>query len=208
MERTIDGPAGRVELRVATPPGQPRAVAVICHPHPLHGGSLNNKVVHQMARTFSGLGAVCVRFNFRGVGRSEGRFDNGDGETEDLISVVSWARRQWPGVPLWLAGFSFGAYVALRAAAELRPDWLVSVAPPVNLYVIPAPDSATPRWLVLQGEDDDIVPAADVAAWAGAQPLKPELVTLEAAGHFFHGRLNDLRAQIEAHAPVRQSEYQ
>ncbi len=202
MKETIDGPAGPLELLVDTPTGPPRALAVLCHPHPLHGGSLNNKVVHQMARTFTELGAVAVRFNFRGVGASAGTFDGGEGETGDLLAVADWARGRWPGLPLWLAGFSFGAWVALRAAPTLQPDWLVTVAPPVNLYDVPAPADPAPRWLLVQGSADDIVPAGAVSDWVQRLRQPPETVLLEGAGHFFHGRLNELRQVLVERAPV------
>ncbi|HYM26941.1 MAG TPA: alpha/beta fold hydrolase, partial [Steroidobacteraceae bacterium] len=117
----LTGPAGPLETLVETPAGagaaqQPRAVAVVCHPHPLFGGTLENKVVWTVARAFEQLGAAAIRFNFRGVGRSAGAYDDGRGETEDLGAVLAYARGRWPQAPLWLGGFSFGAVVALRAA--------------------------------------------------------------------------------------------
>ncbi|MFN5009806.1 MAG: alpha/beta hydrolase [Gammaproteobacteria bacterium] len=114
----IAGAAGDIELRIDLPAGAPRAVAVCCHPHPLFGGTLTNKVIHTVARSFAAQGAVAVRFNFRGVGASQGVHDGGDGETDDLVTVATWARSRWPGLPLWLGGFSFGSYVALRGAAR------------------------------------------------------------------------------------------
>ncbi|HHO69014.1 MAG TPA: alpha/beta hydrolase [Gammaproteobacteria bacterium] len=202
MKETIDGPAGPLELVVDTPAGPPRALAIVCHPHPLYGGSLDNKVVHQMARTFTELGAVAVRFNFRGVGASAGSFDEGRGETDDLLAVADWARGRWSGLPLWLAGFSFGAWVALRAAPVLHPDWLVTVAPPVNLYDVPAPADPGLRWLLVQGSADDVVPADAVSEWVQRLQQPPETVLLEGAGHFFHGRLNALRQVLAERAPV------
>ena len=126
----IQGAIGELELLTACPPdaaAQP-ITAVICHPHPLHGGSLQNKVVHTLARGFGELGARSVRFNFRGVGRSSGVYDNGMGETEDLLAVIAWVRARRPRDRLWLAGFSFGAYVALRASVRFDPAQLVLVA--------------------------------------------------------------------------------
>ena len=202
MKEVIAGPAGRLQLVVESPSAQPRALALSCHPHPLHGGSLTNKVVHQLARSFVELGAVSVRFNFRGVGDSEGVFDNGAGETDDLQAVAARALDEWPGLPLWLAGFSFGAYVALRAADKLNPGWLLTVAPPVNMYDFSSLQPAVRRWLLIQGEDDEIVPGAAVKAWAGGLARPPERVTLDGAGHFFHGRLNDLKQVVLERAPV------
>jgi alpha/beta superfamily hydrolase len=130
----IDGPAGRLEARVEDPaPGSgPRVVGVVCHPHPLFGGTLQNKVVHTLARTLQELAAPTVRFNFRGVGASEGVHDDGRGEVDDALAVIAWARARWECEPLWLAGFSFGAAVALHACATARPAALVTVAPPVK----------------------------------------------------------------------------
>jgi len=192
----IDGPAGKLQLRVMAPEGAPRAIAVVCHPHPLHGGTLDNKVVHQLAKSFVALDAVAVRFNFRGVGRSEGKYDEGRGEKADLLAVVEWAGQRWPGVPVWLAGFSFGGFVALDAAQSLRPAWLVTVAPAVNYFPSQAVSLAGIRWLMIQGDADDIVPLAEVESWLERQGLDPQMVRVEGAGHFFHGRLNELRDSV------------
>jgi len=194
--RTIAGPAGTLQLREDMPDQAPSAVAVICHPHPLHGGSLNNKVVHQLAKTLTELGAASVRFNFRGVGDSEGVYDEGRGELDDLLAVVDWAQLRWPGLPLWLAGFSFGGFIALRGAQQRAPQWLVTVAPAVNYFPDDSLDPAGVRWLLVQGDADDIVPADLVQAWTARLPHAPQLVLLEGAGHFFHGRLNELKQVI------------
>ncbi len=178
------------------PAGTPAAVAVICHPHPLHGGSLNNKVVHQLAKTFTDLGAVSTRFNFRGVGDSEGEYDEGRGELQDLLAVVAWAQAHWPGLPLWLGGFSFGGFVALQGAQQLAPQRLVTVAPAVNYFSGNALDLPGVPWLLIQGDADDVVPAALVTGWAAGLNFQPQLVLLEGAGHFFHGRLNELKETI------------
>lgn len=192
-EHSIAGPAGDLQLVEEQPEHEVRAVAVVCHPHPLHGGTLKNKVVHQLARTFVELGAVSVRFNFRGVGASEGQYGHGQGELEDLGVVVDWARERWPGRPLWLAGFSFGAAVVLRGAGRLAPDWLVTAAPAINYLPSGSPLPAGVPWLLIQGAEDDVVPTAQVLEWVDALPERPRLTLLEGAGHFFHGRLNDLR---------------
>lgn len=193
---SIDGPAGRLQLLQELPAGEPRALAVICHPHPLHGGTLNNKIVHQLARSFSQLGAVSVRFNFRGVGDSDGSFDEGRGELDDLFAVTAWAGRRWPGLPLWLAGFSFGGFIAIRAAAELQPQRLVTVAPAVNYFPDANPEVPVSDWLLIQGRDDEVVPAQAVTAFVDRLDVSPDLVLVEGAGHFFHGRLNDLKQLV------------
>jgi alpha/beta superfamily hydrolase len=194
--KSIQGPAGALQVLEEKAHVDPAAVAVICHPHPLYGGSLSNKVVHQLAKTFRELGAVSVRFNFRGVGESEGKFDEGRGEVEDLVAVASWAVERWPGLQLWLAGFSFGGFIALRAAQRLQPRRLVTVAPAVNYF--PAEPLQLPPldWLLIQGDSDDIVPADRVMRWLESQSAQPRLVLLDGVDHFFHGRLNSLRQTL------------
>lgn len=195
---SLPGPAGALEALTACPESPAPASAVVCHPHPLQGGTLHNKVVHTLARAFGELGLRTVRFNFRGVGASAGTHAHGVGETEDVLAVLDWVRTQRPHDQLWLAGFSFGAFMALRAAAQFPVAQLVLVAPPVNFYpeLGPAPGPRVPT-LVLQGEDDDVVPAAAVRAWVERLPLRPRLRTFPGVGHFFHGRLNDLRAAVQ-----------
>ena len=192
----LGGPAGALQVLCEEPGGQPHALAVICHPHPLHGGSLNNKIVHQLARTFGELGAVSVRFNFRGVGDSAGSFDEGRGELQDLLAVVAWSRSRWPDLPLWLGGFSFGGFIAAQGAVDLLPERLVTVAPAVNYFSGQMLDLRATEWLLIQGVEDDIVPAADVQHWITTLPAAPSLVMMEGAGHFFHGRLNDLKHAV------------
>ena len=174
----------------------PLAVAVVCHPHPLYGGNFNNKVVHQLAKTFRELGAVSVRFNFRGVGNSEGSYDEGRGEVEDLVAVAHWARQRWPALPLWLAGFSFGGFIALRAAQSLKPRRLVTVAPAVNYFGAEPPVLAALDWLLIQGDKDEVVPPGIITTWLKSLKTQPRLVMMEGADHFFHGRLNALRQVI------------
>jgi alpha/beta superfamily hydrolase len=196
----LAGAAGVIETVVDLPAAAPRAVAVCCHPHPLYGGALTNKVIHTVARAFAAQGAAAVRFNFRGVGASQGEHDGGAGETDDLVTVAGWARARWPGLPLWLGGFSFGAYVALRGAPRLAPSLLVTVAPPAGRWDFS--DIAAPRcpWLVVQGSDDELVQAAGVVGWARALQPAARIVMLEGASHFFHGRLRELQDAVEASA--------
>lgn len=197
----VTGPAGQLQALESKPQGAPQALAIICHPHPLHGGTLDNKIVHQLAKSFVTLGAVSVRFNFRGVGQSEGDYDEGRGERDDLLAVVEWARQQWPGLPLWLAGFSFGGFIALDAAQSLQPEWLVTVAPAVNYFPDQPASLNAVSWLLIHGDADDIVPWSAVESWVGRQGLAPEVVCVEGAGHFFHGRLNELRDIVLRAAP-------
>jgi alpha/beta superfamily hydrolase len=195
----IPGPAGQLELMVDLPePGQERAgVAVVCHPNPPDGGTLHNKVVTMTARALSELGLAAVRFNFRGVGQSQGSFDQGRGETLDLLAVTDWVRKRRPNDVLWLAGFSFGSWVALQGARHLPVKQMISIAPPVGLRefagVLPPPCP----WLVVQGEVDDIVDPQAVYDWIDSLKDKPALVRMPDTGHFFHRRLMDLRGAIK-----------
>jgi uncharacterized protein len=193
----IPGPAGGLEAIVEDPGGEPAAFAVVCHPHPLHQGTLRNKVVHTLARAAIRLGAPAVRFNFRGVGSSGGAWDEGDGETADALAVIEWARRRWPERPLWLAGFSFGACVALRAARTAAPAALVTVAPPVRRFAPGEACAPASPWLLVQGEADELIDYREVVAWAQACPAPPRLALLPQASHFFHGRLGELRSVVQ-----------
>ena len=195
----IEGPAGHLEAVLDQPDADPRPLlAIICHPLPTEGGSMHNKVVTMTSRALRECGATTLRFNFRGVGQSEGRFDDGGGELDDLRAVAAWAKAEHPDKVLWLAGFSFGAWISLRAAAELGAQLLLSIAPPVgrswSFDDITLP--ACP-WLVIQGEDDDIVDAHAVRAWIESLPMPPQLVLMPAAGHFFHRKLIDLRGAVK-----------
>jgi len=194
----LAGPVGALEAIATcpTPDKSVRASAVICHPLPTHGGTMRNKVVHTLARGFSELGLRTVRFNFRGVGASAGRFDRGVGETEDLIAVLEWLRARRPDDEIWLAGFSFGAYVCARAVDRFPVARLITVAPPVNLYDFSALTPIHMPWLVIHGDEDEIVPATEVATWVQTHNPSPELVMLRGVNHFFHQRLNDLRATL------------
>jgi alpha/beta superfamily hydrolase len=157
---------------------------------------MQNKVVHTLARAMHELGTPTVRFNFRGVGGSAGAYADGEGELQDALAVVAWARRRWRSERLWLAGFSFGAAVALHAAGTARPERLVTVAPPVSrLQAIPASRPGC-RWLVVHGDRDELVPVAAVESWVTGFEPPPELQILAGAEHFFHGRLGDLREVV------------
>jgi alpha/beta superfamily hydrolase len=200
---TLAGPAGALEA-VTLCPADGAAVAasaVILHPHPLHGGTLHNKVVTTLARGFAELGVASVRFNFRGVGASGGEFGDAAGETEDALAVIEWLRARRPGDRIWLAGFSFGAYVALRAATPAKIAGLVTVAPAVNLYDLSGLALPTCPWLLIQGEADEIVPVAAVRAWLAGLASPPQARFLPGVGHFFHGQLGELRAALREFLP-------
>jgi uncharacterized protein len=169
---------------------------VVCHPHPLHGGTLSNKVVHTVARAFQEQGSASVRFNFRGVGRSEGHYDQGRGETEDALAVVGFAQQRWPKAALNLAGFSFGSMVALLAAAHTEPLRLITVAPPVSYPAFASVVRPHGPWLIVQGDADELVDARAVEAFAARLSPPAELRLLAGVGHFFHGHLHELQAAV------------
>ncbi len=199
----IAGPAGDLQALIETPQdgageaaAAVRAFAVVCHPHPLYGGTMDNKVVYTIARAFQQCGAPAIRFNYRGVGSSAGSYDEGRGETADALSVIRYGAQRWPHAALWLGGFSFGGAVAVRAAAQCAPQRVVLVAPAVGRVDIS--DAAPPAapWLIVQGDADDLVPARQVLEWAAALNPPPTVTLLPGAGHFFHGRINELRAAV------------
>ncbi|MCX7555973.1 alpha/beta hydrolase [Xanthomonadaceae bacterium JHOS43] len=195
----LPGPAGVLETCIEHPePGTARrGVAVVCHPHPLHGGSMHNKVVTMTVRSLRELGLTVVRFNFRGVGESTGEYDEGRGETLDLLAVAEWVTKQRPDDAFWLAGFSFGSYVALLAARHLPVKQMISIAPPVGRWDFSAAIAPPCPWLVVQGEDDDVVDPQAVFDWIDAMDDKPALVRMPETGHFFHRRMMDLRGAIK-----------
>jgi alpha/beta superfamily hydrolase len=201
----ISGPAGLLEAVVEDPsPGKaPAAFMVVCHPHPLHGGAMSNKVVTTLARTANAQGAPSLRFNFRGVGASEGVFDDGQGETQDALATVAFGRQRWPDASLWLAGFSFGGVVALRATTTRgvgAVEKLVTVAPALGRNFGSMRDISVPGcpWLVVQGDADEVIDGGLVIDWAGQLEPAPELAVLPGVGHFFHGHLAALQDTVAA----------
>ncbi len=196
---SISGPAGKLEVVVHMPDVAPRAIAVIAHPLPTMGGTMENKIVTTLAKTFAELGFAALRFNFRGVGASSGEFDDGNGEVEDALTVTRYAMSEYGDLPLILAGFSFGGYVQARAAQQLPPRQLVLIAPAVTRYPMPPVQHNT---LLVHGELDEVVSLADVMQWA--RPQRLPIVVLPGAVHFFHGRLEQLK-EIVRHNFMGQS---
>ena len=192
---SIDGPAGTIECALDAPPhgAAARGVAVLCHPHPQHGGTMDNKVVQTLARAFVQLGYRAVRFNFRGTGGSAGAWDHGRGEVDDALAVIDQLRDS--ALPLVLGGFSFGGYVATQAAARLpaglKAERLVLVGPAAGNFTLAA---VPPDTLVIHGEADDVVPLAAVLDWARPQVLPVTVVP--GTGHFFHGQLTLLKQLV------------
>lgn len=188
------GAAGQLEGMLHLPDTAPRAVAVVAHPLPTMGGTMDNKVVTTLTRAFLDLGFAALRFNFRGVGESAGSYDQGNGEALDAIAAANFMRGEYPGLPLISAGFSFGGYVQARAAEALQPHRLVLVAPAVGRFAMPqVPVNA----LLIHGDLDEVVELDTVLHWA--RPQHFPVVVLAGAGHFFHGRLTQLHDIVLRH---------
>ena len=194
VREQIAGPAGRIECAVDRPSSTPLGVAVVCHPHPQGGGTLDNKVAQTIARACIDVGWASVRFNFRGVGASEGTWDEGRGEVDDALAVIdNWRRRdEFAGKPLLLGGFSFGGYIAVEAAARLgddaKPRRIVLVGPSVEKQAM---RDVPPDTIVVHGENDELVPLAAAFAWARPQSLP--VIVFPGVGHFFHGQIASLK---------------
>jgi uncharacterized protein len=189
---TIDGAAGPLEVVCNVPDAMLAGIALIAHPHPLQGGTLDNKVVQTLAKTFFSLGYAAVRFNFRGVGGSAGEFADGIGETDDALMVLAHAKAKFgAALPVVLAGFSFGSFVQTRVAKAMDAQRLVLIGPAVRRFAVEEVPADT---IVVHGETDDVVPLADVLAWA--RPLELPIIVFPGCGHFFHGRLPQLQRVI------------
>ncbi|XVJ68694.1 MAG: alpha/beta hydrolase [Rhizobacter sp.] len=198
LKQTVVGAAGLLECAIDMPgdgnaPVDPKGWALICHPHPQHGGTMDNKVVQTVARALLQLGYQTVRFNYRGVGASQGHWDEGRGELDDVMSVLAAHRK--PGLPFVLAGFSFGAYMASQAIQQLsddeKPQQLVLVGPSTQRQVMPNVPSHT---VVIHGESDEVVPLTATMDWARPQALP--VIVFPGVGHFFHGQLALLRSTV------------
>ena len=199
----IEGPAGALEAVLEDPAAgvAPRAFMVVCHPHPQHGGTMTNKVVTTLARTAHAMGVPGIRFNYRGVGASAGSFDDGRGEIEDALAVVAFGRQRWPDAQLWLAGFSFGGVVALRASTTRgvgQVAKLVTVAPALGRNFGSLREVSVPNcpWLIVQGDNDEVIDGELVIDWAEQLEPAPQLVVLPDTGHYFHGKLSLLQESV------------
>ena len=191
---SIQGPVGNLEAIVEMPSeGEPIGAVVVCHPHPQYGGTMHNKVAHTLARSFVRLGFAAVRFNFRGTEGSEGEYDEGVGEVDDALAALKWMRAEVAEGPIWLAGFSFGAAVALRASVVEPVDGLITVAPAVSRFASGMEQQPQCPWLVVQGDQDELVDIEETLAWLNDLEPGPQLAVVPDAEHFFHGRLVDLR---------------
>jgi len=193
----LQGPAGKLESILDFPrDGEIAGAAVVCHPHPQHGGTMHNKVAHTLARALVRAGFETLRFNFRGAEASEGQYDHGIGELDDALAALKWMRERRPDGLLWLAGFSFGAAIAIRAAIKEEVSGLICVAPAVSRFANELEVQPECPWLVIQGDEDELVDVEETIAWLNSLGPGPELLVVPGAEHFFHGRLNDLREAV------------
>ena len=191
------GPAGRLEAILEFPAGaSPVGSVVVCHPHPQHGGTMHNKVAHTLARAFVRTGFTVLRFNFRGTEQSAGEFDDGHGELDDALAAISWMRERDPAQALWIAGFSFGAAIAVKAAVATEVDGLISVAPAISRFASGLTTQPQCPWLIVQGDEDELVDVEEMVVWVDSLEPGPELLIINQGEHFFHGRLVELREAV------------
>lgn len=194
---SLAGPVGSLEAILETPAErEPVGAVVVCHPHPQYGGTMHNKVAHTLARSFLRLDFAALRFNFRGTEGSAGEYDGGVGELDDALAALHWMRGQYGAGPMWLAGFSFGAAIALRAAVDEPVDGLITVAPAVSRFANGLEQQPQCPWLVVQGDQDELVDIEETISWFNDLQPGPELTVVPGAEHFFHGRLVDLRSIV------------
>ena len=196
--REIAGPEGPLEALLDEPEGEPRAVAVFGHPHPLHGGTMHTKALYQAAKAMPRIGVAAVRINFRGVGRSAGTFDAGPGEKADFRAAIDFAQERFPDVPVWAAGMSFGAWIAMTVGAEdPRVSLLLGVAPPVDRYDFESLKTCTLPKFIIHGESDELISIKEIRKFYSQLPEPKELVTIEDANHLFEGRTSMVGDAVE-----------
>jgi len=196
--REIPGPAGPLEALLDEPDGEPRAVAVFGHPHPLHGGTMHTKALYRAAKSMPRIGVAALRFNFRGVGGSAGTFDAGPGEKEDFKAAISFMSERYPDLPIWAAGMSFGSWIAMIAGAEdARVSLLLGIAPPVDRYDFDALKTCTLPKFIIHGEADELISIKDVRKFYSQLPEPKELVTIEDANHLFEGKTSLVGEAVE-----------
>ena len=196
--REIAGPAGPLEALLDLPEGEPRAVAVFGHPHPLHGGTMHTKALYQAAKAMPRIGVAALRFNFRGVGRSAGTFDSGPGEQDDFRAALAFAEERFPDLPIWAAGMSFGSWVALTVGADdPRVSLLFAVAPPVDRYDFESLKTSTLPKFIVHGESDELISIKEIRKFYSQLPEPKELVTIEDANHLFEGKTSMVGEAVE-----------
>ena len=189
----LPGAAGKIEAILHLPKeeqaGEIKAIMICCHPHPVYGGTMTNKVVHTVCKTFSKLGVPSLRFNFRGIGSSDGSYDDGKGESKDLLIIAKLMQEHWPEQEIWLSGFSFGSWIATQCAVELNAAQLLTIAPPIGRFDFETYALPSCPWLVLMGDADDVVDPKTVFDWIDDQERPPKLIKFADTGHFFHGQI-------------------
>jgi len=196
--REFAGPAGPLEALLELPQGEPRAVAIFGHPHPLHGGTMHTKALYQAAKAMPRIGVAALRFNFRGVGRSAGTFDSGDGEKEDFRAAIAFASERFPDLPIWAAGMSFGAWIAMTVGAEdPRVSLLLAIAPPVDRYDFDVLRTCTLPKFIVHGESDELISIRDIRKFYAQIPEPKELATIEDANHLFEGKTSLVGETVE-----------
>ncbi|MEL7023871.1 MAG: alpha/beta fold hydrolase [Pseudomonadota bacterium] len=203
----VAGPAGQIETLIERPEsGEDADVLLVCHPHPAHGGALTNKVAYTLARAGVLADMTAVRFNFRGVGKSEGAYDEGRGELADTLAMIDWIRTSMAPQRLMLSGFSFGSAMVVAASHERACDQLILVAPPVGRILDPTTRiPGTLATSVVLGGQDELVDAESALAWCNEQPAGVRVALIETADHFFHGHLPELRELLLAEMRVAES---
>ena len=196
--REIPGAVGPLEVLLDLPHGTPRRAVVLAHPLPIKGGTMHTKVVFQSAKALTRIGCAVLRFNFRGVGRSAGSWDEGRGELDDFRAAVDFMAAEYPGVELWAAGFSFGSYVALTAGTEDdRICALIGIAPPVDRYDFSAAKRSSKPKFIIHGESDELIPLKEVRAFYAQLADPKELVEIDRANHLFEGQASEVGDALE-----------
>jgi len=196
--REIAGPAGPLEALLDEPAGEPRAVAVFGHPHPLHGGTMHTKALYQAAKAMPRIGVAALRFNFRGCGLSAGVFDSGDGEKDDFRAAIAFVAERFPDVPIWAAGMSFGSWVAMTVGAEdARVSLLLGIAPPVDRYDFDVLRTCTLPKFIVHGEGDELISIKEIRKFYAQIPEPKELVTIEDANHLFEDKTSLVGEAVE-----------
>lgn len=196
---TLSGPVGPLEALWEEPSHRHAdSVALVCHPHPLFGGSMTNKVVHMAARALQEEGIATLKFNFRGVGHSAGSFDEGVGETQDALAAYAALHELRPKAAVILVGFSFGSYIAYKVANLRKAEQLILIAPPVQRFRFATEPVPSIPWSVIQGDKDDLVDHQAVMAWVNELTPAPRVIMLAGAEHFFHGRMSDLKHSVKS----------
>lgn len=196
QSQLIAAPHGQLEIIVENDPQPHSLFGIVCHPHPLYGGTMNNKVVTTTAKALQMRGLATVRFNFRGIGKSTGTYDEGRGELQDLLTVLQWLETHYAPKAIWLAGFSFGAHIAFQGSLHWPCQTLITIAPPIMRFDFSQTQQINCPWWLIQGDKDEVVDPNEVFAWAESLGDRVNVIRIHDASHFFHGKLIELREAI------------